>query len=172
MEKPTIFGQDDDGVVTLALPERDFDRLFERGMALVEEASLYLDGEGREMARDLPRELAGQYGSQAMALTTRLMRMASWLLIHRSWIENEIDDAQAASEKATLRLDKLPAPRNSPSFSALPLGLRELIDRSISIQQTLMAFSNAGSTSHANTRENAVAAQQSILRSAFWNDGR
>ncbi|EFL88659.1 DUF1465 family protein [Ahrensia sp. R2A130] len=172
MEKPTNTEQESSSVITLALPERDFDRLFERGMALVEETSLYLDGEGRETARDLPRELAGQYGSQAMALTTRLMRMASWLLIHRSWTEDEIDDTQAMREKATLRLDKLPAPRNSPSFNTLPLGLRELIDRSIGIQQSLMAFSNAGNPAPPIIRENAVAAQQSFLRSAFWNDGR
>jgi len=171
MEKPD-HEQTRSSVVTLALPERDFDRLFERGMALVEETSLYLDGEGREMSRDLPRELAGQYGSQAMALTTRLMRLASWLLIHRSWIEGEIDDRQAEREKATLRLDKLPAPRNSPSYGELPLALRELIDRSLGIQQRLLAFSNSAHGPVPTARENAVTAQQSFLRSAFWAEGR
>ncbi|MEN0039984.1 MAG: DUF1465 family protein, partial [Pseudomonadota bacterium] len=100
--------RNDNSVVALALPERTFDRLYERGMALVEETSLYLDGEGREAARGLSRDLAAQYGSHAMALTTRLMRIASWLLIHRSLLEGELDAEQAAREKAILKLNKLP----------------------------------------------------------------
>lgn len=170
MDKPTteISGN---SVVSLNLPERDFDRLFERGMELVEETSLYLDGEGRETAKGLDREIAGQYGSQAMALTTRLMRIASWLLIHRSWTEGEIDDQQAEREKATLRLDKLPAPRNSPQFSLLPQELRDLIDRSLSVQTALIAYSKAVLGELPTGGANAVAVQQSVLRSAFLTNG-
>ena len=45
--------------------------LFRDGMALVEETATYLDGEGREAARDLTRTAALAYGvSQSLQLAT------------------------------------------------------------------------------------------------------
>ena len=57
-----------------------FRSLFRDGMNLIEEASVYLDGEGRQEARHLPRLEALSYANESMRLTTRLMQLASWLL--------------------------------------------------------------------------------------------
>jgi Protein of unknown function (DUF1465) len=61
-----------------------FKTLFKEGMLLVEEAAAYLDGPGREESRRLPRPLALAYASESMRLTTRLMQVASWLLLQRA----------------------------------------------------------------------------------------
>src|SRR4030042_608879 len=58
-----------------------FRPVFREGMALVEAAATYLDGDGRKEARKLrpPHSLA--YATESMRLTTRLMQLASWLLL-------------------------------------------------------------------------------------------
>ena len=59
-------------------------------MTLVEEAASYLDGPGREESRDLPRPAAVAYSTESMRLTTRLMQVASWLLLQRAVNEGEL----------------------------------------------------------------------------------
>ena len=60
-----------------------FKTLFREGMSLVEDTAAYLDGPGREESRNLPRATALAYATESMRLTTRLMQVASWLLIWR-----------------------------------------------------------------------------------------
>src|SRR3954447_6215666 len=61
-----------------------FERTFQEGMDLVEETAAYLDGSGRQDAKLLSRNAALAYASQSMRLTTRLMQVASWLLVQRA----------------------------------------------------------------------------------------
>jgi len=51
----------------------NFKTLFREGMALVEESAGYLDGAGRDEARQLRRAAAMAYATESMRLTTRLM---------------------------------------------------------------------------------------------------
>lgn len=67
-----------------------FARTFREGMALVEETANYLDGEGRDAAKELGREEALAYASASMRLTTQLMQIASWLLVLRAVREDEM----------------------------------------------------------------------------------
>ena len=76
-----------------------FKSLFQDGMGLVEESAAYLDGEGRIAAKELPRSSAMLYGSESMRLTTRLMQIASWLLLQRAANEGEMDREQLLEEK-------------------------------------------------------------------------
>ena len=76
-----------------------FDALFREGMALVEETAAYLDGDGRAEACHLPRVAALAYASESMRLTTRLMQIASWLLLQRAVNEGEMSQREAASDK-------------------------------------------------------------------------
>ena len=69
-----------------------FDRLFRQGMELVERAAAYLDGEGRREAKRLKGAAALSYATESMRLTTRLLDLASWLLIRRSLNEGEITE--------------------------------------------------------------------------------
>ena len=61
-----------------------FDRTFREGMELVEETAAYLDGEGRRDSKMLSRAAALAYAAESMKLTTRLMQIASWLLVQRA----------------------------------------------------------------------------------------
>lgn len=82
-----------------------FSRTYEEGMALVEEAAAYLDGPGREDSRRLPRTAAVAYAGESMRLTTRLMDLASWLLVQRSVRDGEMTPDGAADEKYRLRAE-------------------------------------------------------------------
>ena len=61
-----------------------FERTFREGMELVEETAAYLDGDGRQDSRLLSRAAALSYAGESMKLTTRLMQIASWLLVQRA----------------------------------------------------------------------------------------
>src|SRR6476659_2441129 len=81
-----------------------FADLFRDGMALVEETAAYLDGPGRQESKKLSRNGALAYATESMRLTTRLMQLASWLLLHRAVKEGEVSLAQANKEKTKVKL--------------------------------------------------------------------
>ena len=81
-----------------------FKALFREGMNLVEEAASYLDGPGRAASKVLRRPAALAYATESMRLTTRLMQIASWLLLRRAVNEGEITPAQAQTERHRVRL--------------------------------------------------------------------
>ena len=91
-----------------------FSDLFRDGMALVEETASYLDGPGRQESKKLDRSAALAYATESMRLTTRLMQLASWLLLHRAVKEGEMSLAQANKEKAKVKLSPATAPTTTP----------------------------------------------------------
>jgi regulator of CtrA degradation len=106
-----------------------FADLFRDGMALVEQTATYLDGPGRQESKKLERAAALAYATESMRLTTRLMQLASWLLLHRAVKEGEMSLAQANKEKAKVKLSA--ADYHDPNnIELLPATLRELIERS------------------------------------------
>jgi len=118
---------------------QNFSRLFSDGMKLVEDTAAYLDGPGRRESKLLDRAASLAYATESMRLTTCLMQLASWLLLHRAVNEGEMSLAQANKERTRI---KLPA-EESPSHPALqagegrmgktptlPAGLDDLIARS------------------------------------------
>src|ERR1700682_1968540 len=103
-----------------------FADLFRDGMALVEETASYLDGPGRKESKKLERMAALAYATESMRLTTRLMQLASWLLLHRAVKEGEMSLAQANKEKTKVKLS-VPDSADEETLQALPERLRELI---------------------------------------------
>src|SRR5579884_3780180 len=109
-----------------------FKNLFREGMLLVEEAAAYLDGDGRDDSKALPRAEALAYAAESMRLTTRLMQLASWLLLQRAVNEGEISLAQANKERTRIKLsieDSPPGPYpqtedNRERETPLPASLR------------------------------------------------
>ena len=73
-------------------------------MDLVEETAAYLDGAGRTEAKALERSVSLTYATESMRLTTRLMQLASWLLLHRAVKEGEMTLTQANREKTKVKL--------------------------------------------------------------------
>ena len=72
-----------------------FERTFQEGMALVEQTAAYLDGEGRRESKRLGRSTALAYAGESMRLTTRLMQIASWLLVQRAVREGDMAPGEA-----------------------------------------------------------------------------
>ena len=106
-----------------------FANLFRDGMALVEETAAYLDGPGRQESKKLERSAALAYATESMRLTTRLMQLASWLLLHRAVKEGEMTLAQANKEKTKVKLSA-GEPGDPETVKLLPEKLRNLIDKS------------------------------------------
>jgi regulator of CtrA degradation len=110
-----------------------FSNLFRDGMALVEETATYLDGPGRAESKKLERAAALAYATESMRLTTRLMQLASWLLLHRAVKEGEMSLAQASKEKNKVKI----APSDThdqTNVELLPTALQDLIARSLKLQ--------------------------------------
>src|SRR3981189_1570915 len=95
--RPVLFGE------RLAASQ-NFSQLFRDGMKLVEETAAYLDGPGRQESKLLDRSAALGYATESMRLTTRLMQLASWLLLHRAVNEGEMLVAQANKETTQVKL--------------------------------------------------------------------
>src|SRR3954465_10266660 len=110
-----------------------FGTLFREGMDLVEETAAYLDGIGRSEAKALDRAVSLTYATESMRLTTRLMQLASWLLLHRAVKEGEMTLVQANREKTKVTLSGAP-PGLPATLEKLPSQLQDLIHRSMSLQ--------------------------------------
>ncbi len=105
-----------------------FDRTFEEGMDLVEETAAYLDGGGRQDSKLLSRSAALAYASESMRLTTRLMRVASWLLVQRAVREGDMPPESACDTRYRMDADESGA--DSDALHELPPALIQLLDRS------------------------------------------
>jgi regulator of CtrA degradation len=110
-----------------------FGTLFREGMDLVEETAAYLDGVGRTEAKALDRTVSLTYATESMRLTTRLMQLASWLLLHRAVKEGEMTLTQANREKTKVKLSAAD-PGPSDMIEKLPSQLQDLIARSMALQ--------------------------------------
>lgn len=115
-----------------------FKTLFRDGMTLVEEVAAYLDGPGRLDAQRLPRSLALAYAAESMRLTTRLMQLASWLLVQRAVNEGEMTQGQAEAQQHKVQLGSQEAASGPSVFSQLPEPLQDLTARSLRLQTRLI----------------------------------
>lgn len=109
---------------------KQFSDVFQEGMGLVEETAAYLDGQGRDDAKGLNRHAAIAYASESMRLTTRLMQLASWLLLQRAVNEGEMSLEDAAREKHRVNLDSVRPSDDGATVDTLPEALSSLITRS------------------------------------------
>ena len=144
-----------------------FGNLFREGMDLVEETAAYLDGAGRSEAKALDRAVSLTYATESMRLTTRLMQLASWLLLQRAVKEGEMSLAQANKEKAKVKLASGDY-SDEQNVRLLPERLRKLIERSKALQT---AVRRLDATMHAPParvdRGNPVERQIGLLKAAF-----
>jgi regulator of CtrA degradation len=149
-----------------------FAALFRDGMALVEETASYLDGPGRTESKKLERSAALAYATESMRLTTRLMQLASWLLLHRAVKEGEMSLAQANKEKAKVKLSSVRA-SDEHAAKLLPVKLQELIARSAQLEvkvRRLDATIHAPIAPPMQANGNPVERQMGLLKAAFEQD--
>lgn len=147
-----------------------FADLFRDGMALVEETATYLDGPGRQESKNLARAAALAYATESMRLTTRLMQLASWLLLHRAVKEGEMSLSQASKEKSKVKLSA--ADFHDPdNLEFLPTALRELIERSHRLQSKVRRLDTnihaSAAPNQAVAAVNPVERQLGLLKAAF-----
>ena len=145
-----------------------FSNLFREGMDLVEETAAYLDGDGRTEAKALERSVSLTYATESMRLTTRLMQLASWLLLHRAVKEGEMTLTQANREKTKVKLTAA-EPGAEDMIAKLPQQLQDLIARSMSLQTRVRGLDTS---IHAPVAErapigNPLVPQLNRLKAAF-----
>lgn len=163
------------GGVTISFVERyarsdQFDQIFREGMSLVEAAATYLDGEGRKAAKALSPGQSVLYATESMRLTTRLLELASWLLVRRSLKTGEIDAEEARVRRRRIKLATLGRPSHVTSFDELPAGLRELIEKSYALNDRIVLLDRALDQPATVVRfpaPNAVRQQVETLAGAF-----
>src|SRR5689334_10764980 len=134
-------------------------------MELVEETAAYLDGAGRQDSKLLSRNAALAYASESMRLTTRLMQVASWLLVQRAVREGHMP-AEAACD-ASYRLGSEAA--HAGARDGLPSPLSALLDRSERLYDRVRHLDRRMyvETEGAEDIPSPVLAQMSMLRNAF-----
>jgi regulator of CtrA degradation len=115
-----------------------FGAMFKEGMGLVEEAAAYLDGSGRDEAKALARAESLAYAAESMRLTTRLMQIASWLLLQRAVNQGELTRTQAASDRHRVKLQQQELAAAPDMFQRLPERLRELALHSLRLQSRII----------------------------------
>jgi regulator of CtrA degradation len=146
--------------------------LFREGMDLVGDAAAYLDGDGREEASLLPRPAALGFAVESMRLTTRLMQVASWLLLQRAVNEGELSRAEASAEKRRIHLSRQAAVSNDDMRAELPPRLRELVEASLRIEARIrhldaLIYEHGGLRDHRAATPSPVQGQIEMLRAAF-----
>ncbi len=149
-----------------------FKSLFRDGMNLVEDTAAYLDGSGREEAKGLPRLPALAFATESMRLTTRLMQLASWLLLQRAVNEGELTQAEAASEKRKVKLSEQQVATSPDVFAQLPPRLIEIVDKSLRLQSRILHLDRAIYQAHngeprARRMAKPLELQRELLRAAF-----
>lgn len=164
---------------TVKLAERrvftqSFKPLYNEGMGLVEQAAEYLDGKGRAEAKKLSRLGATLYAAESMRLTTRLMQIASWLLLQRAANSGEMTRDQVASEKSKVRLDTASAHDDAVGWGELPADFLDLVTRSLRLQslvrrmdEEIYGNGTVVTLQPAGRRGNPVSDQITLLNTAF-----
>ena len=154
-----------------------FVRTFREGMDMVEQTAAYLDGAGRDDSQKLSRSDALVYASNSMRLTTRLMQVASWLLVQRALKEGEITSVEARQDKYRLVAEK--RPEAGLSFSelakdanALPAVLVDLMAQSEQLYERIVRLDRSLYGSIAAQTGNTVADQINRLEAAFGKTAR
>ena len=145
-----------------------FDRTFREGMELVEETAAYLDGPGRQESKLLSRQAALGYASQSMLLTTRLMQVASWLLVQRAVREGDMAPHLACDARYRLAREPLGPEPDAEAMALLPPGLGMLLQRSERLYERVMHLDRRMYVDFDESQQpHPVLSQMEMLKAAF-----
>ncbi len=142
-----------------------FERTFQEGMDLVEETAAYLDGDGRRESKLLSRSAALAYAAESMRLTTRLMQVASWLLVQRAVREGDMAPEAACEPRYRLSERKV---ESEPSHSEMPIALVEYLVRAEKLHDRVLYLDRRMYLDAAPEPDaNPVLSQLGMLEAAF-----
>jgi regulator of CtrA degradation len=144
-----------------------FQRTFQEGMDLVEETAAYLDGAGRQASKLLSRSAALAYAAESMRLTTRLMQVASWLLVQRAVREGDMPADAACEDRYRLSGEEV-CRATGEGAEGLPHELLGLLDRSERLYERVRHLDRRMYVEGpSDDAENPVLSQQDRLKNAF-----
>lgn len=152
------------------MASNSFTALYTQGMGLIEEVASYLDGDGRQQSRAMSRETSLLYASESMRLTTRLMQLASWLLLQRAVQEGELSADSARGEKSKVKFSATPSRRGGPGWSELPEAFVKYIHQGDRLFDRVMKFDaldRSEMPQSVEAGEDDIADQLAKLRAAF-----
>ncbi len=142
-----------------------FERTFQEGMELVEETAAYLDGDGRRESKLLSRAAALAYAGESMKLTTRLMQVASWLLVQRAVREGDMAPEAACDARYRMNERKADA---EPSHPEMPIALVEYLVRAEKLHDRVLYLDRRMYLDDAPEPDaNPVLSQMGMLEAAF-----
>ncbi len=142
-----------------------FERTFQDGMDLVEETAAYLDGDGRRESKMLSRSAALAYAAESMKLTTRLMQVASWLLVQRAVREGDMAPEAACAPRYRLNERKVEV---EPSHPEMPIALVEYLVRAEKLHDRVLYLDRRMYLDDAPEPDaNPVLSQMGLLEAAF-----
>ena len=144
-----------------------FEKTFREGMALVEETANYLDGEGRLDTKLLDRTGAIAYATESMRLTTRLMQLASWLLLQRAIAAGELSPSDMNREKHRINLAEIGRGNALKGGEFLPAGLLALVEHSLHLLERIRKLDAMLVPGNDSEAINPLAAQMDMLHRAF-----
>ncbi|MCB1512158.1 MAG: DUF1465 family protein [Hyphomicrobiaceae bacterium] len=148
-----------------------FDAVFREGMDLVERTAAYLDGAGRRDARGLKPPVSVTYATESMRLTTRLLELASWLLVQRALRDGEMSQEEAEAKRDQVKLRTFGRPQSIKHFDGLPAGLKGLINESVTLMDRIVHIDEClrarESDEPGPVKANAVNSQLAALQAAF-----
>lgn len=143
-----------------------FERVFTEGMALVEETASYLDGPGRTLSQELPREARLTYTSWSMELTTRLMQAASWLVMQKAVRDGDMKRKDAFADKYRLNREGPALDASAQAGHGLPDKFLELVTGAEALFERITRLDEALYGAKAGTPENSVTTQIEALQKA------
>lgn len=142
-----------------------FERTFQEGMELVEETAAYLDGDGRRESKLLSRAAALAYAADSMKLTTRLMQVASWLLVQRAVREGDMTPDAAADPRYRLADRRTAVESTHPE---MPIALVEYLVRAERLHDRVLYLDRRMYLeAPVDTDVNPVLSQMGLLEAAF-----
>src|SRR4051794_30690752 len=144
-----------------------FQRTFQEGMDLVEETAGYLDGAGRQASKLLSRNAALAYAAESMRLTTRLMQVASGLLVQRAVREGDMPADAACEDRYRLAAEEV-CRAAGEGTEGLPHELLSLLDRSERLYERVRHLDRRMYVENeADDAPHPVLSQQDRLKNAF-----
>ncbi|MGF7157221.1 DUF1465 family protein [Bartonella heixiaziensis] len=149
--------------------ENAFNRLYEETMTLIEETATYIDTEGKLAARSFSAEVSALYAREAMYLSTRLMQIASQLLLLRAEREGEMSPEQIQKEIAKVSLHTPTLKLESAHWQEFPEVFRHFVARSLRLEARMQYIRTGkeGIASHVLENDNPVGKQIQLLKTAF-----
>ncbi len=146
--------------------------IFKEGMTLVEETANYLDTDGRREAKALSQTTSLAYATESMRLTTRLMQMASWLLIQRAVNEGEMSQEQALAEKQKVKIQSSTRAAHIKHFPELPARLQQLIKNAERLHDRIHVLERMiyEAPEEKQNKDNPLTEQFEMLKQAFGAD--